>query len=177
MTRPNIHQIVAALIRSGDEVLLVREQGPNDPAAVWALPGGIVEAGELFTEALIREVREETGLEVRTPGQLVYIAQLHNPTGQLWSEGEVPGTGGQAVTFVFQVDGWGGTVRPSDPDGFVSEARFWPMAEAISKLQELPLRVMREPIVAYLCGEVERGAVWLYRRQADGSDELIARVG
>jgi hypothetical protein len=35
---------------------------------------------------------------------------------------------------------------------------------------------MREPIVSYLRGEVGPGAVWLYRRQPDGSDKLIARL-
>jgi len=69
------HLIVAALIRRGDEVLLVHQQGPDDSLLSWSLPGGVVEAGELLAEALIREVREETGLEVVDPGRLLYVLQ------------------------------------------------------------------------------------------------------
>jgi len=44
--------------------LLVQQQAPHDPAATWSLPGGVAEHGELLTEAHVREVFEETGLEV-----------------------------------------------------------------------------------------------------------------
>lgn len=44
-------------------VLLVRQRGGPFEGA-WLLPGGGLEAGESFEEALRREVREETGLEV-----------------------------------------------------------------------------------------------------------------
>ena len=60
-------QIVSALVRLGDEVLLVKQQGPEDLEAHWALPGGVAEPGELLVEALVREVREETGLQVLAP--------------------------------------------------------------------------------------------------------------
>ena len=36
----------------------------------WSIPGGRVEAGERLTDALVREVREETGLEV-VPGRFL----------------------------------------------------------------------------------------------------------
>jgi ADP-ribose pyrophosphatase YjhB (NUDIX family) len=54
--------VSAAIIRDG-KVLIVRRAGP--PAAgLYTLPGGGVEVGETLTEAVVREVREETALLV-----------------------------------------------------------------------------------------------------------------
>src|SRR5580658_10438409 len=54
--------VSAAIIRDG-KVLIVRRARP--PAAgVYTLPGGGVEAGETLVEAVRREVREETALDV-----------------------------------------------------------------------------------------------------------------
>ncbi len=58
--------VSAAIIRDG-KVLIVRRARP--PASgVFTLPGGGVEAGETLREAVIREVREETGLLVEPLG-------------------------------------------------------------------------------------------------------------
>lgn len=59
---------VFALIYNGDdEVLFVRPKG----STVWELPGGGVDAGEHEFEALVREVKEETNLDVIIqPGKL-----------------------------------------------------------------------------------------------------------
>jgi mutator protein MutT len=54
---------VGALIFQGDTILLV--QRAKDPMqGYWSLPGGVLEAGETLAQGIIREVREETGLEV-----------------------------------------------------------------------------------------------------------------
>lgn len=58
--------VSAAIIRGG-KVLLVRRA--RHPALnLYTLPGGAVEIGETLTEAVTREVREETALEVEPVG-------------------------------------------------------------------------------------------------------------
>lgn len=54
---------VGALIIREDRILLV-ERGHEPLKGYWSLPGGGVETGESLEEAMRREVREETGLEV-----------------------------------------------------------------------------------------------------------------
>ena len=54
--------VSAAILRDG-QVLLVRRARP--PAGgLFSLPGGVVEVGETLTEAVAREVREETSLAI-----------------------------------------------------------------------------------------------------------------
>ncbi len=54
---------VGALIIDGDKILLV-ERGKDPLRGYWSLPGGAIETGETLETALLREVREETGLEI-----------------------------------------------------------------------------------------------------------------
>ena len=49
--------------RATDTLLLIRRGRPPGQG-LWSLPGGRVEADELLAEAVVREVREETAIEV-----------------------------------------------------------------------------------------------------------------
>ena len=54
---------VGALILDRDRILMA-QRGKQPLIGWWSLPGGALETGELLADALRREVREETGLEV-----------------------------------------------------------------------------------------------------------------
>ncbi len=56
-----IRPSVSAVIRNGRGRVLLGRRADNGQ---WGLPGGNVEIGESVTEAILREVREETGLAV-----------------------------------------------------------------------------------------------------------------
>ena len=57
---------VGAVILEGDKILL--EKRKNMPSkGKWSVPGGLVELGESVENAVIREVKEETGLDVYEP--------------------------------------------------------------------------------------------------------------
>lgn len=54
---------VGAVIVQGGEVLIVKRK--YDPlAGQWSLPGGGVELGETLEDSVVREMREETGLDI-----------------------------------------------------------------------------------------------------------------
>ncbi len=74
---------VGAIIIDGDRVLLVR-RAKEPLKGQWSIPGGAVEVGEALLEALAREIREETGLEVRPRRVLeVFDRILRDPDGRV----------------------------------------------------------------------------------------------
>jgi ADP-ribose pyrophosphatase YjhB (NUDIX family) len=62
--------VSAILVQDGKILLVKRGAEPNK--GLWSLPGGAIELGETAREALIRELKEETGLEVE-PGSVAYV--------------------------------------------------------------------------------------------------------
>ncbi|MBC7581789.1 NUDIX hydrolase [Aeromicrobium sp.] len=67
---------VRAVVRRGDTILLVRHNNPAGGSYdSWALPGGGIEDGENLTDALQREIIEETGV-VPVIGDLLVVHQF-----------------------------------------------------------------------------------------------------
>lgn len=95
---------VAALVRNSDGQVLLIRRGDN---GLWAIPGGAQELGETPSQAVVREVREETGLEVEVTG----IDGIYSDPRHLisYDDGEVR----QEFSIVCHARPVGGAPRPS----------------------------------------------------------------
>jgi ADP-ribose pyrophosphatase YjhB (NUDIX family) len=64
---------VTGIVIEDDQILLLNQdtEGPRS----WSLPGGKVEDGESLSQALVREMLEETGVEVEV-GRLLYVCDV-----------------------------------------------------------------------------------------------------
>lgn len=73
----------AIVINDNDEILLLKRRDNS----LWTIPGGGHEAGETIEDTAVREVREETGLEVTIIG---LVGVYTNPAHVIaYSDGEV----------------------------------------------------------------------------------------
>ncbi len=88
-----------ALVLYGDGIVLIRRENPPYQG-FYALPGGFVEVGETVEEAVRREAREETGLDI-VPIKLVgvYSKPDRDPRGTSSRSLTSPGDGGALGRF------------------------------------------------------------------------------
>ena len=96
--RENVELTVLCLIQDGNRVLLQNRVKPDWRG--YTFPGGHVEEGESFVDAVIREMKEETGLTVISP-RMVGIKQF-------------PIENGRYIVLLFKADRFTGEVVSSD---------------------------------------------------------------
>lgn len=109
--------IVAALLRDADRILLChrspeRRWYPN----VWDLPGGHVEPGELPAAALVREIREELGIDIAVPSG----PPTHEVSGPTYD------------MKIWLIEAWTGTPANVEPDEH--DAMAWFTADELGGL-------------------------------------------
>ena len=133
------------MIERDGMVLMQERSDENWPGVVF--PGGHVEPGESFTEAVIREVREETGLTIERP-ELCGVKQF------------MDGDGSRYVVFLYRARSFAGEPVSS------SEGRiFWVKKEDAAKQ---PLASGVAPMLEVFFGDFPREIYW-----RDGVPEII----
>lgn len=112
----------ALITDRADQVLLTWFNGAGGLAPCWTMPGGGVGFDESLTQAVEREVHEETGYQVET-GPL--IAEHHKTFPAL--TGRVPV---RSQRFVFAAEITGGQLGTIESEGTTDFARWVPLKEA-----------------------------------------------
>ena len=128
----NVVRLATGIATRDDRILLVASRYPNHDEPLWNLPGGRLAPGELFHEAVVREVREETGYAARVE-RFAYLNESHDD-----------GTHFVSVAFEIAVEG---TLQTAQSGDHVCEAGWYPVAELGDRLR---VAVIREPLLAYL---------------------------
>lgn len=77
---PQVVACVGAVVHDTAGRLLLIQRGHDPHRGRWTLPGGRVEEGETLEEAVVREIREETGLDVRVGA---VVGRVLIPRGEL----------------------------------------------------------------------------------------------
>lgn len=141
-------RVAAVIPQAGDSLVLVRHV--KDGRAYHLLPGGGVETGETLAEALVREVREETGLACR-PVRPLFINDTIAPDG---SRHVVQ------ITFLAQA-GDAGATSPV-PDDRVAGSETVPVAD-LARLDLRPpmaARIAEVSAQGYDVPAAYLGALW-----------------
>ena len=119
----------AGVITKDNEVLLGRSNKPGMDG-FWVLPGGGVDFGERLAATLVREIREETSLEIE-PGEVITVDEIVKP-------------GKHRVIVYLRGEVTGGTATPSDDlaeVGFFDQAQVRQMRTE-DKVDDLVIRVL-----------------------------------
>ncbi|MFM8340664.1 MAG: Nudix family hydrolase [Methylomonas sp.] len=104
----DILQVAAAVVRDGNGRILITQRAKHaHQGGLWEFPGGKLEAGETPQQALIRELREEVGIEVKSAQPLIKVRHDYGDRRVLldvWSvddfDGVAWGCEGQALQWI-----------------------------------------------------------------------------
>ncbi len=160
------HWMVAGgvVLDSDQRVLLVNNKRRNGDTD-WSPPGGVVDPGESPTEALGREVEEETGLAVSAWGEALYRVEV-----------TAPGFGFFLQVVAHRAVSYQGGIVIDDPDGIVIAAEFMDHANAIDRMAGAPQWVA-EPMSAHLLDGVDDGRLFAYRLDGtSAADRTVTRL-
>jgi 8-oxo-dGTP diphosphatase len=122
--------VAAALTNQAGEILLQKRSVGRQMAGLWEFPGGKVEAGESPESALVRELREELGIDVEAQN-LVPLTFASEPLGSR-----------SLLLLLYRCAQWRGKPRALDADGLQ-----WLLPQ---DMDQLPMPPADKPLVLAL---------------------------
>ncbi len=162
----------AVIVRDG-QILLSRLAPRVSRTELWTLPGGGLDHGEDPRDAVVREVHEETGLDV-TIGEVARTFSLHLP--DTWRRGRRVDAHSLRIVY----DGWVPHDSPEprvvEVDGSTIEAAWRPVADILAGAVPT-VSMVKEALDAYRPFRRQRVAAYaLIRRSTPDDAVLLARV-
>ncbi len=163
----------AVIVRDG-QILLSRLAPRVSRSELWTLPGGGLDHGEDPRDAVVREVHEETGLDV-TIGETARTFSLHLP--DTWRRGRRVDAHSLRIVY----DGWVPVDAPEprvvEVDGSTIEAAWRPVSEVLDGTVPT-VSLVKEALDLYRPLQVQRVAAYalLRRPGAAGDEVLLVRI-
>jgi 8-oxo-dGTP diphosphatase len=168
---PKVQRVAAyGLILRDNQILLTRLASRISADERWHLPGGGVDHGEEPRQALVREIREETGLAAEV-GETARVYSAHRPS--MWRQGRRWDY--QALRIVY--DAWVPVDSPEprvvEVDGSTVDVAWHPVAEVESGA--LPVTdIVTEALAEHRPFRLQRLAVYALVRRRD--EVLLTRI-
>ncbi len=136
-----LHVAVAVVEDDKGRVLIQQRAGDAHQGGLWEFPGGKLENGETVSQALVRELREETGIRVKASQPLIRIRHQYEDLAVLLD--------------VHKVGNWSGTARSLEgqPLQWVAAADLqnWQMPAAdapiVNAIQLPPSYIITPPVI------------------------------
>ena len=156
-----------AVVVRGDHILLSRLAPYLSEVEAWTLPGGGIDFGEHPADAVVREVHEETGLDVTVGRPLLIDSARKHAT--------ISDTDMHSVRLVY--DGWVPADAPEprvvEVDGSTVDARWLPVADVLSgAVRTVPMVGLA--LAHHETAQRQRVAAYaLVRRVVEGRAELL----
>jgi 8-oxo-dGTP diphosphatase len=168
---PKLQRVAAyALIIRDEQILLTRLADRISADGKWHLPGGGLDHGENPRDALVREIREETGLDAEV-GDSAHVYSAHLPS--MWRQGKRWNY--QALRIVY--DAWVPADAPAprveEIDGSTVAAAWHPVADVLNGV--LPVTdIVTEALADHRSFRMQRIGVYALIRRDDAV--LLTRI-
>jgi 8-oxo-dGTP diphosphatase len=111
-----VYVAVGVIINKNNQVLIAKRASHQHQGDKWEFPGGKVEAGETAQQALSRELKEELGIEIKSPLHITDINHIY--------------TDKTVCLNVYEVRDWSG-----EPEGREEQPLLWVEKSALSQYQ------------------------------------------
>ena len=99
------------VLNDAGEVLLIKEVRRDLDTYFWKIPGGLVEHGETLQDAVVREVKEESGIDAEVTG-ILGVKEMRNFK-----------FGCSDLYFIFMMKAVGGELKPQTEENIIG-AKF-----------------------------------------------------